>query len=207
MYLQWLILVAGTFGVLLIHELGHLVVARFFGLNASGISVGLGPEVIGYTDGSGTRWTMALLPVGGSCTFSDRASALTTSDLSGRAFSDASHSERAMIYVAGPIFNLAFAGIVFLTIICLGGRFSIGSLQHLATTLALLIGGLSASVGLFNLLPLLPMDGGRLSLLAIEACRGRRIAEQEEKQFFRIGLSILAGATLTSALFLFKVIG
>jgi regulator of sigma E protease len=78
MYLEWLILVAGVLGVLLIHELGHLVVARFLGLKVSSLSVGLGPEIIGYTDRSGTRWKVALLPMGGSCTFSEDTSAQTS---------------------------------------------------------------------------------------------------------------------------------
>src|SRR5712664_2743308 len=71
MYLEWLILVAGVLGVLLIHELGHLVAARFFGLKVSSLSIGLGPEIIGFTDRSGTRWKVALLPMGGSCAFSE----------------------------------------------------------------------------------------------------------------------------------------
>lgn len=55
MYFECLILVVGGFGVLLIHELGHLVIARFFGLKVSRLRVGLGPEMIGYKDQSGTR--------------------------------------------------------------------------------------------------------------------------------------------------------
>ena len=210
MYLEWLILVARVLGVLLIHELGHLVAARFFGLKVSSLSIGLGPEIIGFTDRSGTRWKVALLPMGGSCAFSVDTSAQTSCLAQSpdyRTFSSASQRERAMVYAAGPFFNLAFASIVFLGIICQSGKFTIVSIEQTETELALLIGGLSASIGLFNLLPLLPLDGGRLILLAFEACRGRPVAEKDEKHLYRIGASILAGVTIVSALFLFKFIG
>jgi membrane-associated protease RseP (regulator of RpoE activity) len=194
MYLDCFILVVGAFGVLLIHELGHLVAARYFGLKVSSLSIGLGPEIIGYTDRSGTRWKVALLPIAGSCTFSDDASALTSCLAHSpdyRAFSSASQRERATVYAAGPIFNLAFASIVSLVIICQSGKFTIVSIEQAETDLALLIGGLSASIGLFNLLPFLPLDGGRLALVAIEACRGGPVSEKDEKQLYRIGSSIL----------------
>jgi membrane-associated protease RseP (regulator of RpoE activity) len=210
MLLECLILLVGAFGVLLVHELGHLVVARFFGLRVSSLSVGLGPEIIGYTDRSGTRWKVALLPVGGSCSFSDGTSAETSClahSADHRTFFNASPRERAMIYIAGPIFNLAFAGIVFLAMICQGGKFAIVSIEQIETEFALLIGGLSVSIGLFNLLPFLPLDGGRLALIAIEAWRRRPVAEKDEKHIYRISSSVLVGLTLISALFLFKVIG
>jgi membrane-associated protease RseP (regulator of RpoE activity) len=210
MYLGWLILVAGVLGVLLIHELGHLVAARFFGLKVSSLSVGLGPEIIGFTDRSGTRWKVALLPIGGSCTFSDDASALSSClphSADHRTFSGASLRERAIVYAAGPVFNLALASILFLVIICWSGKLTISSIAQIETHLSFLIGGLSLSIGLFNLLPFLPLDGGRLILLAIEACRGRPVAEKDEKHLYRSGASILAGVTIVSALFLFKFIG
>ncbi|MHC2256464.1 membrane-associated protease RseP (regulator of RpoE activity) [Bradyrhizobium embrapense] len=71
----------------------------------------------------------------------------------------------------------------------------------------MLIGAFSASIGLSNLLPILPLDGGRLLLIAFEAVRGRRVGERDEKRLLRIGLSVLASTTVVSVLFLFKVIG
>ena len=112
-----------------------------------------------------------------------------------------------MVYAAGPVFNLAFASIVFVGMMCESGKFPVVSIERIETHLALLIGGLSASIGLFNLLPLLPLDGGRLALIAIEACRGRRVSQKNETHFYRISSSILVGVTFISVLFLFKVIG
>ena len=40
--------------------------ARWCGVRVLRLSVGLGPEILGYTDQNGTRWTLAALPLGGS---------------------------------------------------------------------------------------------------------------------------------------------
>jgi regulator of sigma E protease len=209
MFFEVSILATGALAVLLIHELGHLVAARIFGLKVSGLSVGLGPEMIGYTDRSGMRWKIGLLPVGGSCTFCDGPDPGTPhpqNSVGHRTFFGATRWQKAAIYAAGPVFNLGFAGILFLVMIC-GGKITGGSIAQLETHLALLIGGFSASIGLFNLLPFPPLDGGRLMLVAVEACLGRRVIEKEEKRLNTIGSSIIAGMTTASALFLFRVIG
>ena len=38
---------AGVFLVFVVHELGHLLTARYFGVRVLNISVGLGPEIVG----------------------------------------------------------------------------------------------------------------------------------------------------------------
>ena len=39
-----------------IHELGHYLVGRWFGVHAEAFSVGFGKEIAGFTDRRGTRW-------------------------------------------------------------------------------------------------------------------------------------------------------
>ena len=44
------------------HELGHFLVARYFGVKVDVFSVGFGKEIFGWTDKRGTRWKMSWLP-------------------------------------------------------------------------------------------------------------------------------------------------
>ena len=48
-----------------IHELGHYLVGRWFGVHAEAFSVGFGREIWGFTDKRGTRWKLSALPLGG----------------------------------------------------------------------------------------------------------------------------------------------
>ena len=64
----WFILLAflAAIGPLVfIHELGHYLVARWFGVGAESFSIGFGREIAGWTDKRGTRWKVGWLPLGG----------------------------------------------------------------------------------------------------------------------------------------------
>lgn len=48
-----------------IHEMGHYLIARYCGVRIEAFSIGFGPEITGWTDRTGTRWKISLLPLGG----------------------------------------------------------------------------------------------------------------------------------------------
>src|SRR3546814_11161792 len=48
-----------------VHELGHYLAGRAFGVRADVFSIGFGRELFGWTDRPGTRWKVAVLPLGG----------------------------------------------------------------------------------------------------------------------------------------------
>ena len=48
-----------------LHELGHYLVGRLFGVKADMFSIGMGRELFGWTDKRGTRWKVSALPMGG----------------------------------------------------------------------------------------------------------------------------------------------
>ena len=50
--------------VVVIHELGHLVMARRLGVRVERFTVGFGPEVFGWT-ASGIRYAVCIVPLGG----------------------------------------------------------------------------------------------------------------------------------------------
>ena len=62
----WVLPFICVLGVLVfIHEMGHFLVARWCGVLVERFSIGFGPELVGWTDRSGTRWRVSLLPLGG----------------------------------------------------------------------------------------------------------------------------------------------
>ena len=64
-----------------------------------------------------------------------------------------------------------------------------------------IIGVISASLAIFNLLPLIPLDGGHLLLLAIEKIRGKALSLKVDLAIAQIGFGLI----ITLALFVFYV--
>jgi regulator of sigma E protease len=75
--------------LVVIHELGHYLVGRLFGVKADAFSVGFGKELFGITDRRGTRWKLSALPLGGYVQFAGDMNALST--ISARRYSTSSH--------------------------------------------------------------------------------------------------------------------
>jgi len=57
--------------------------------------------------------------------------------------------------------------------------------------LLFILGVISASLAIFNLLPIIPLDGGHLFLLAIEKIRGRELPPKVDEYIARIGFSLI----------------
>jgi regulator of sigma E protease len=108
--------------LVVIHELGHYLVARLFGVRADAFSVGFGKELFGRTDRRGTRWKLCAIPLGGYVQFAGDANAASMPDpalvgasaeeLQGT-FPGAKLWHRALIVVAGPLTNLVLAVAIF----------------------------------------------------------------------------------------------
>jgi regulator of sigma E protease len=107
--------------VVFFHELGHFQVGRWCGVKADVFSLGFGPEVYGRVDRHGTRWRLALIPLGGYVKFHGDANAASAgADLSAmsqeeRRISFATQPvwKRALIVVAGPLANFILAVMIF----------------------------------------------------------------------------------------------
>ena len=107
-----------------VHELGHYLVGRWFGVQADTFSIGFGREVAGWTDRRGTRWKVGLLPLGGYVKFAgdmgpasnaDPAWLTLPPDERNRTFQAKPVWQRALIVAAGPAVNFLLA------ILILGG--------------------------------------------------------------------------------------
>jgi len=106
-----------------VHEMGHYVVARLNGVRVEAFAIGFGPELIGWTDRSMTRWKICAIPLGGYVKmFGDRdgssapdsdAIVQMTEDEKKESFHHKRLSQRAAIVAAGPIANFLFAIVIF----------------------------------------------------------------------------------------------
>ena len=64
---MYIIIAILIFGVLIaVHELGHFVAAKAFGVRVNEFSIGMGPVVFQKTRGE-TDYSLRLLPIGGFC--------------------------------------------------------------------------------------------------------------------------------------------
>ena len=60
-----------------IHELGHYLAGRVFGIRAETFAIGFGRELAGWTDRRGTRWKVGWLPLGGYVKFAGDMNAVS----------------------------------------------------------------------------------------------------------------------------------
>ena len=120
----WLILVAFVCALgplVFFHELGHYLVARWFGIPAQAFSIGFGREIVGWTDRQGTRWKVGWLPVGGYVRFvGDMSPASEAADLDSvppelrdRIFQVRPVWQRFLVVLAGPAANFLLAIAIF----------------------------------------------------------------------------------------------
>ena len=120
----WLILVAFICALgplVFIHELGHYLVARRFGVGAETFSIGFGREIAGWTDRRGTRWKVGWLPLGGYVRFvGDMNPASMPARVDGERRDPRSPNfhhkpvwQRFLIVLAGPLANFLLAILIF----------------------------------------------------------------------------------------------
>ena len=90
--------------IILIHELGHFLLAKRGGVTVEEFSLGMGPRLISTVKG-GTRYSLKLLPFGGSCMMLGEDEATTEEG----SFASKSVWTRISVIAAGPIFNFILA--------------------------------------------------------------------------------------------------
>ncbi|WP_142417097.1 M50 family metallopeptidase [Bartonella massiliensis] len=105
--------------IIFVHELGHYLIGRWCGIKALVFSLGFGPQVASYTDKHGTKWRLALIPLGGYVKFVgeeekiDAVSSQSSPIVEG-SFARAHAWKKAATVFAGPFFN-ALLTVVILT--------------------------------------------------------------------------------------------
>lgn len=111
--------------VVFLHELGHFLAARAFGVRVEVFSIGFGKEIWGFDDRHGTRWKLAMIPLGGYVQMYGDADPASSTDYSlikklskaqkRVAFYFKPLYQKAIIVFAGPFANYLTA-LVILTV-------------------------------------------------------------------------------------------
>ncbi|PRQ09988.1 site-2 protease family protein [Enhygromyxa salina] len=145
--LHGLLLVLLVFSIVILHELGHALTARRFGIKTRSIT---------------------LLPIGGVASLERMPD---------------DPRQELLVAIAGPAVNLGLAAILAVVAVSLGQPLALGVMLESASGSVPLLTQLvwiNLALGVFNLLPAFPMDGGRVlrALLALRVSdiRATRIA-------------------------------
>lgn len=107
------------------HELGHFLMARYYGVGVVTFSLGFGPKVykrkIGFTE-----YCISLIPLGGYVKMvgEEPGEEIHAQDIK-QSFSHKKLFQRAMIVAAGPLFNFLLAFLLFYFIVQFSGLYVI----------------------------------------------------------------------------------
>ena len=104
-----------------VHEMGHYLAGRLFGIHSEAFAIGFGREVAGFTDKRGTRWKFGWLPLGGYVRFAGDMSPASQPDAAwlalppeqrARTFQAKPVWQRAIVVAAGPFVNFLVAMLI-----------------------------------------------------------------------------------------------
>jgi regulator of sigma E protease len=108
-------------GILIfVHELGHFLVAKYFGVGVEKFSLGFGPKLVGKRFGE-TEYRLSAFPLGGYVKMvgENIDEELPLTDVP-RSFMAKPPIQRMCIVAAGPLFNLFFAYLLFVLVCMIG---------------------------------------------------------------------------------------
>ena len=115
LFLACLIFLMGI--VIVIHELGHYLAGRCFGVAVESFAVGFGRPMAEIRDKRGTRWRLNWIPLGGFVSFIDRRSIEEAEDEAdqplGIPFDEIGPLKKIVVSLAGPFANFVLAAVIF----------------------------------------------------------------------------------------------
>jgi regulator of sigma E protease len=103
--------------LVMVHELGHHLMAKWFGVPVEVFSVGFGPRLIGFRY-SGTEYRVSAIPFGGYVKMA--GTSLSGRDATPNGFDSKAPWQRFVILLAGPVMNIGFAMVLATVALWLG---------------------------------------------------------------------------------------
>ncbi len=118
--LYFIILVSS---LIFVHEFGHFMVAKAFGVKVLTFSLGFGPKVVRLR-GRETEYCVSLLPLGGYVKMLEASkSDYVPPEDRHRTFESLAVYKRLLIVLAGPVMNLIFPVILYFSVFVTAGPF------------------------------------------------------------------------------------
>lgn len=88
---------------IILHEFGHYLAARHYGIIATEFNLGMGPKLFGFSK-SGTDWNFRLFLIGGSCVYGD---------VNDKALEELPAAKRISVFLAGPFMNFVLCVVCY----------------------------------------------------------------------------------------------
>lgn len=108
--------------LVIVHEMGHYLMARVFDVDIEIFSIGLGPKVVGFTKNR-TLYQLAAIPLGGYVKLAGTDPEATPgAGASERRFIAKPVWKRALIVLGGPAMNIFVAGAMFYGVVAVVGE-------------------------------------------------------------------------------------
>lgn len=220
--------------LIIIHELGHFIVARLCKVKVNEFSIGFG-KIIYSKKIKETTYEIRLIPLGGFVNLEGENNESKCMN----SFSKASNTKKILILCAGALVNILFGILLYFIIISINYsivknaqfyesiQYGFNSLGHLFNSLfegirdlifgkltlndmtgpigisamisktnginefLFLLSIISISLGITNLLPIIPLDGGKILLVIIEKIRKKPIRKETMEKLQTIGFALL----------------
>src|SRR5690606_37906099 len=110
--------------LIFVHEMGHFLFAKAFGVKVLTFSLGFGPKIIRIS-GRETEYCISLLPLGGYVKMLEESkSDLVMPEDRRRTFESLSLYKRVIIVLAGPLMNLIFPVLLYFSVFLTEGPFA-----------------------------------------------------------------------------------
>jgi regulator of sigma E protease len=110
---NWLLVFPILGFLVFVHELGHFITAKRFGIKVTEFGFGFPPKIIGFTRGD-TLYSLNLIPLGG---FVKMIGEEDPTDL--RSFARQNTLKKSLVLIAGPFMNLLIPIIIFTALLVL----------------------------------------------------------------------------------------
>ena len=145
--------------LIFVHELGHFVFAKVFGVKVLTFSIGFGPKVLRIR-GRETEYCLGLLPLGGFVKMleENRQEAILPEDKK-RTFEAQALYKRIIIVLAGPAMNVLFPILLYFAVF-------VGTTRSLPAMVGTVLPGHPAEGKLLEVDRILEIDGERVATFA-----------------------------------------